>query len=135
MVRPTSIALAALVSAFCTTVSADLDKTTVIDRVYVHPQTKQAALALITNYPLDQVAEKLDAKLLTYTRYVESRKLYEQYPQVIPTLPVVITFMVMVPPDAQAREVLGARRKNLENQGFEVWVSVYDPKTKALKRE
>jgi hypothetical protein len=120
---------------FCSSALADLDKATVIDRVYVHPQTKQAALGLVANYPLEQVSDKLEAKLLTYRRYVESGTLYEQYPQVVRTLPVVITLTVMVPPNAQAREMLGATKQRLEKQGFEVWVNVYDPKTKDLKRE
>ena len=125
-----------VLGAFCSvTALADLDKPTVIDRVYVHPQTKQAALALIANYPLDQARDKLDAKLSTYTRYVESGKLYEQYPQVVRTLPVVVTLTVMVPPNTQARELLSAKKAGLEKQGFEVWINIYDPKTKELRRE
>ena len=129
-------AVATLVGAvYCIAAWADLDKPTVIDRVYVHPQTKQAALALITNHPLDQASDKLDAKLLTYTRYVQSGKLYEQYPQVARNLPVVVTFTVMVPPNAAARELLNTKKRSLESQGFEVWVNAYDPQTKDVKRE
>jgi len=127
--------VAVVVAFFSVTALADLDKPAVIDRVYVHPQTKQAALALIANYPLEQAREKLDAKLSTYTGYVGSGKLYEQYPQVVRALPVVVIFTVMVPPNTEARELLGARKAGLEKQGFEVWVNIYDPKTKELRRE
>jgi hypothetical protein len=129
-------AIGALLSLLCTSgVLADLDKPTIIDRVYVHPKTKQAALGLVANHPLEQSRAKFDAKVLTYTRYVQSGKLYEQYPDVVRTLPVVFNFTVMIPPNAQAREFLATEKQRLKKQGFEVWVNIYDPKTRELKRE
>jgi len=129
-------AIAALLSLLWVSgVLADLDKPTVIDRVYIHPKTKQAALGLVANYPLERSQAKFDAKVLTYTRYVQSGKLYELYPEVARTLPVVFNFTVMVPPNAQAREFLATEKQRLEKQGFEVWVNIYDPKARELKRE
>lgn len=114
---------------------ADLDKPTTIDRVYVHEKTSQAALALVVNYPLEESVREFEAKLGTYTRFVESGALYSQYPEVQKLLPVVIVLSVMIPPNARARELLQSKRRELEKAGYEVWVTVYNPETGKLQRE
>ena len=106
-----------------------------IDRVLFHPRTKQAALVLTVDRPLDveENERRLQGKVDAYISFVESGRLQAMYSHVDPNVQVLIAIVFEMPPPPLLLPKLLATKAQLQQKGFEVRMQVYDQTINGLR--
>ncbi len=106
-----------------------------IDRVLLHPRTRQAALVLTVDLPLEveENERRLQGKVDAYISFVESGRLKAMYSQVDLNVPVVIAIVFEMRPPQLLLPKLLATKAQLQQKGFEVRMQVYDQTINGLR--